>query len=134
MPTPLLPDTLDLARTALLAQPSLTALVGTRILPRIPASPVWPLLVLTVVDSGELEWHTGEARVQVDVWGAGGQDADWQAVYTIARTLVSVARDLRGAYGPGRIANSAPASTVPQPDQTTGRARLVVDLILHTAP
>lgn len=134
MPVPLLPDTLALAREALLAQASLTALVGTRIYDRIPASPTWPLLVVSDVDIQELEWHTWLARVQVDVWGAGGSQADWQQVRTIARTLYSVARDLRGSWTAGDISNAAPLIIVPAPDETTGRARLVVDLQLETNP
>jgi hypothetical protein len=134
MPVSLLPDALAVTREALLAQSSLTALVGTRIYDRIPGNPVWPLLVLTVVDEVELEWHTGNARVQVDVWGAGNTSADAQQAQTVARTVRAVTRDLRGSWTAGDISNAAPAVTIPAPDETTGRARFVIDLLIETNP
>jgi hypothetical protein len=134
MPVSLLPDALALTREALLAQSSLTALVGTRIYDRIPGTPTWPLLVLTVIDEVELEWHTGQPRVQVDVWGAGSTATDAANALTIARTVRSVTRDLRGSWTAGDISNAAPSTIVPAPDQTTGRARYVIDLLLETNP
>lgn len=134
MPVPVLPDALAVAREGLLAQSTLTALVGTRIYDRIPASPTWPLLVLSVVDDLELEWHTGVARVQVDVWGAGSSPTDAAQALSIARTVRSVARDLRQSWAAGDISNAAPGTILPAPDPETGRARYVIDLILETNP
>lgn len=134
MPVPVLPDSIALAREALLAQSSLTALVSTRIYDRIPASPTWPLLVLSVVDDLELEWHTGQARVQVDVWGRSGSPTDAAEALNIARVVRSVARDLRGSWAAGDVSNAAPGTIIPAPDPETGRARYVIDLLLETNP
>lgn len=134
MAVPLLPDVTQLAIDALLAQSPVTALVGTRIYPRIPDTPTWPLLRVSVVDEIERQWHTGLARVQVDCWGAGNTLTDEQQARTIARTLVSVHRDLRGAYASGRISNTGLGAVVPAPDPDNGRPRFVVDLLLHVHP
>lgn len=132
MPTPLLPDALAVAQQALLAQQALVTLVGQRVYVKRPAEPTWPLLQLSVVDDREREWYSGEARVQVDVWGAGSADADVAQVGLIVRTLVSVTRDLVGAWPAGSISNAAVESAVPQPDPVTGRFRIAVDLTVWT--
>ena len=132
MPTPLLPDMVAVTRDALLAQATLSALVGGRIYDQLPVAPAWPLLVVDTVDENEAEWHTGEARVQVDIWGAGPSSANKQQVRRIAAELLAVSRDLRGAYPSGHISNSAVLTVVPAPDADTGRQRLVVDLLIHT--
>jgi hypothetical protein len=90
--------------------------------------------VLTVIDEVELEWHTGQPRVQVDVWGAGSTATDAANALTIARTVRSITRDLRGTWTAGDISNAAPSTIIPAPDQTTGRARYVIDLLLETNP
>src|SRR5215207_5337282 len=129
MPFPLLPDTVALAREALLAQTSITALVSTRIYARIPATPTWPLLVVSTVDDAESpEPAFGESRVQVDVWGAGGSDTQTAQARLIARTVWQAARDLDGSYTSGVIVHCTPLISVPAPDPETGRARFVVDL------
>lgn len=133
MPTTLLPDLVAVTIQALSAQPSLTALVSTRVYDRLPATPTWPLLVVNTVDEGETPF-AGIARVQVDVWGAGPTSTDEEATRTIARTLVSVSRDLRGNYAAGHISNSGHLNTVPLPDPTTGRARFAVDLDIEAYP
>lgn len=132
MPVPVLPDAVALTIQALRAQPTLDVLVGGRVSDRVPASPVWPLLVVSVVDEVELEWHTGEVRVQVDVWGAGAGPSHKQQVRRIAGELFAVARDLRGEYPAGVVRSSSPLMSVPSPDSETGRQRVVVDLLLHT--
>lgn len=131
MPTPLLPDPTVAARTALLAQSPVAALVGTRIHFAIPSAPTWPLLVLTLVDDDELRPETLTARVQVDVWGAGNTTQDTLDCKAIASTVRSVARDLRGTWGAAQISNSVAGQIIPSPDDTTGRARLIVDLLLE---
>lgn len=134
MPVPVLPDSLALAREALLAQSSLTALVSTRIYERIPASPTWPLLVASIVDDLELEWHTGQARVQVDVWGAGSSPTQAAEALNITRVVRAVARDLRGSWTAGDVASAAPGIIIPAPDPDTGRARYLIDLLIQTNP
>lgn len=135
MSTPLLPDTIAVAREALLAQTAITSsAVGTRVHGRVPTSPVYPLLALFTVDDAELQFHTGIARVQIDVWGAGSQENDEEIARTVARTIVSVVRDLRGVYSSGRISNSGYLSTVPAPDPDTGRVRFVVDIEIEINP
>jgi hypothetical protein len=135
LPLPLLPDVVDLAITALAAQSTVTALVSTRLYSRLPDVPTWPLLVVTLVDHDESpEPAFGVARVQVDAWGAGNGPGYDQAAFTLARTVVSVARDLRGTYAGGTIVGCAPGLIVPAPDPDTGRARSIVDLLLTSHP
>lgn len=131
MATPVLPNPKVAARTGLLAQTSLTVLVATRIYYAIPAAPVYPLLVLSIVDADELRPETLTARVQADVWGDGN---DTQAVLdceAIAAVLRSVARNLVGTWGGASISNAVAGQAIPQPDSTTGRARMIVDLQLE---
>ena len=132
MPTPVLPDVLAVMCQALLAQPAVTALVGTRISDRIPDSPVWPLIVVSVISDQEREWHTGLSRVQVDVWGSGPTSGDKATVRAVYAALLSVARDLRGAWPAGRISNSAIINGVMLPDPDTGRQRIAVDFHIET--
>jgi Protein of unknown function (DUF3168) len=130
MPTPVLPNPKVAARTGLLAQAALTALVSTRIYYAIPANPTYPLVVLSIVDADELRPETLTARVQADVWGNGN---DTQAVLdceAIAAVIRSVARNLVGTWGGASISNAVAGQAIPQPDSTTGRARTIVDLLL----
>lgn len=132
MPLPLQPDIVALTREALLAQSTLTAQVSTRIYDRLPgsAAQVYPLLVVTSVDSGESDEPTiGDARVQVDVWGRPLAEVNARSqAWTVTATLISVIRDLRGTWTAGKIVNSALLNTIPQPDDTSGRTRYIVDL------
>lgn len=135
MPLPILPDVVDLAITALAGQTPVTALVSTRLYSRLPDAPTWPLLVVSLVDHAESpEPALGTARVQVDSWGAGNGPGYDQAAFLLARTVVSVARDLRGTYAGGTIVGCSPGLIVAAPDPDTGRARSIVDLIIgsHT--
>lgn len=133
MPTPVLPNAKVAARTALLAQPTLTALVANRIYYAIPSDPppTYPLLVLSVVDDDELRPETLTARVQVDVWGTGKNVAEVLECEAVAAVVRSVARDLRGTWGAASISNSVAGQIIPNPDATSGRARNVVDLLLE---
>lgn len=135
MPTPVLPDSTVAARTALLAQPAITALVGQRIHYAIPATTIYPILVLSLVDDDELRPETLIARVQVDVWGEGNTTQNVLDCKAIAAVVRSVARDLRGTWsgtwGTASISNSVAGQIIPNPDDTSGRARFICDLELH---
>lgn len=135
MPLPLLPDLIALSREAILAQSAMTALVSTRVYGRIPGTPTWPLITLAVVDDGEArDPALGDARVQADCWGAGPSTTDEEVARLIARTLRSVARNLRGTYTTGVITGCAPGQVISAPDAQTGRARMICDLLIvsHT--
>jgi hypothetical protein len=134
VPTPTLPDTIAVVREALLAQTPITALVAGRIYDRIPAAPTWPLLVLDTVDEAEVDWYRWQARVQVNCWGPGPSSADEQAARVLAMTVVAVSRDLRGPWTAGHIVNTWQVNMIPAPDDTTGRARFVVDVMVETMP
>lgn len=131
MPTPVLADPVVAARTALVAQASLTALVAQRIYFAIPQSPVYPLLVLSLVDEDEIRPETLSARVQVDVWGVGGSNQQVIDTKAIASVIRSVARDLKGSWSGATISNAVAGQVIPNPDATTSRARFVVDLQLE---
>lgn len=136
MSTPVLPDPLLAARTALLAQTAVTtSSVGTRIHFAIPETTTYPIWVLSLVDDDELRPETLTARVQVDVWGDGNTPDDLVATKASASVLRSVARDLRGAWsgswGTASISNSVAGQIIPNPDTTGGRARYIVDLLLE---
>lgn len=134
--TPVLPNPKVVARTALLAQTALTALVAQRIYYAIPApvggvEPTYPLIVLSIVDDDELRPETLTARVQADIWGVGKETQDQLDTEAIAAVIRSVARNLIGTWGSATIGNSVAATAIPQPDSTTGRARTVIDLQLE---
>lgn len=134
--TVVLPNPKVVARTALLAQSSLTTLVAQRIYYAIPApvggvEPTYPLIVLSIVDNDELRPETLTARVQADVWGKGNSTQDGLDTEAIAAVLRSVARNLVGTWSGGTIGNAVAGQAVPQPDSTTGRARTIVDLQLE---
>lgn len=133
MSTPVLPDAVVVARTALLAQTTLTALVAQRIHWAIPSDPppTYPLLVVSSVDDDEERPEALIARVQVDVWGAGKTVVDVNDCKTIARTIRAVARDLVGAWTGGTITLAVAGQIIPNPDTDSGRARFIVDLELH---
>jgi len=139
MPSPVLPDPVVAARTALIAQPTLTALVAQRVYYAVPSpwpqagSPLvdLPVLVLSLVDDDELRPETLIARVQVDVYGAGGNKQEVIDCKAIAAVVRSVARDLRGTWGAAAISNSVAGQIIPNPDTTSGRARFIVDLQLE---
>lgn len=127
MPTPVIADPVVAVRAGLVAQSALTALVAQRIYYAIPATPTYPLLVLSLVDEDELRPETLSARVQVDVWAAGGTTQQVIDAKAIVAVLRSVARDLRSA----NISNAVAGQAVPGADITTGRARFIVDLLLE---
>jgi Protein of unknown function (DUF3168) len=128
MPTPVLADPVVAVRAALAAQSTLTSLVAQRIYYAIPATPTYPLLVLTLVDSDEIRPDTLGARVQVDVWGSGGSNQQVIDTHAIAAVIRSVARDLKGSWSGASISNAVAGQVIPNPDTTTSRARFVVDL------
>lgn len=140
MPTPVLPRPIKIARTALLAQSTLTAAVDTWIKFAIPSP--WPtnagadrrIIVLELVDSNEDGPYSLQARVQVNCWGAGNSTLDVENCEAVAALVTSVARDLTGTWAEGRIANAVPGSVIPAPDPVTGRARFIVDLLLTIYP
>lgn len=134
MPLPLLPDPVELARLALRAQPSVTALVADRIADRTPGGQVaYPRIRLNLIsDDEERDPSLGYARVQADCWGDGDDPDATAAALALARTVRAVARDLQGTYAAGVIASCDPGLIIPAPDPTTGRARYVVDLLLTT--
>lgn len=134
MPTPLLPDARAVTIEALKGQGSLTALVGQRIYYKLPAVPLWPLVVVSKVDDTELQWHTSTLRMQCDVWGDGNSAFAEAQVDLIARTLISVMRDMVGIWTSGRISNVGHANTIPSPDPDTGRARQIVDFFVELNP
>jgi hypothetical protein len=136
MTIPVLPNPKILARTALLAQTPLTALISQRIYYAIPApvggvEPTYPLIVLSIVDSDELRPETLTARVQADIWGKGNSTQDGLDSEAIAAVLRSVARNLVGTWTGGTIGNAVAGQAVPQPDSTTGRVRTIVDIQLE---
>lgn len=130
MATPILPNPKVVARTGLLAQSALTALVAQRIYYAIPASPVYPLVVLSIVDADELRPETLTARVQADIWGPGNSTQDVLDTEAVAAVIRSIARNLVGTWGGASISNSVAGQAIPQPDSTTGRARTIVDLLI----
>lgn len=134
MPVPLLPDPVALVISALGAQAAVTTL-SPRIYSRIPGSAVFPLYVVSSVDEDEAgDPVLGLSREQVDCWGGGnGAEFDQQA-RLMARTVRSVARDLKGAYAAGTIVDCAPELIIPGPDSDTGRARFIIDLIVRAGP
>ncbi len=129
--TPVLPNPKVAVRSGLLAQTALTTLVDQRIYYAIPATPVYPLIVLSIVDSDELRPETLTARVQADVWGKGNSTQDTLDTEAIAAVIRSVARNLVGTWGGASISNAVAGQAIPQPDSTTGRARTIVDLQLE---
>ena len=128
--TPVLPNPKVAARTGLLAQSALTALVDQRIYYAIPANPVFPLVVLSIVDADELRPETLTSRVQADVWGNGNSTQDVLDTEAIVAVLRSVARNLVGTWGGAAISNAVAGQAIPNPDSTTGRARTIVDLLI----
>lgn len=135
MPTQLLPDAVAVIRQALLAQAPITALVSTRIYDRVPATPTWPLLVVTSIDDDEIEGPENlQARIQVDCWGQSGSETHTAEVRLIARTVRSVSRDLIGTWASGKIRAAVAQITIPSPDPETGRARFIVDLLVDLNP
>lgn len=131
MPLPVLPDVIALGREAILAQSAITALVSTRVYRQIPASPIWPLITLSLVDDLEApEPALSATRLQADCWGAGPSTADEQAAWLIVRTLRSVARELKGTYATGTLTACAPGPLIPSPDPQTGRIRIICDLLI----
>jgi hypothetical protein len=128
MPLPVLADPVVAVRTALVAQSPVTTLVAQRIYYAIPETPVYPLLVLSLVDEDEVRPDTLGARVQVDVWGQGGTPQQVIDAKAIAAAIRSVARDLKGSWSGATISNCVAGQVVPSPDTTTGRTRFVVDL------
>lgn len=135
MPTQLLPDPVAAVREALLAQASITALVSTRIYDRIPATPTWPLLVVSSVDDDEAGGPENlQARVQVDCWGQSGNQTDTAQARLIVRTVRSVSRDLAGTWPAGKIRSAVGQTTIPSPDPESGRARFFIDLLVDLNP
>lgn len=137
MPTPIMPDPVVVARTALLGQSTLTAVVSQRIHQAIPSDPppTYPLLVVSLVDDDEERPEAMVARVQVDVWGKGKSVVDLNECRALANIVRSVARDMKGAWsgawGSASITLAAPGQIIPNPDETSGRSRFICDIEIH---
>lgn len=134
MPVALLPDVVAVVRQALLGQAAVVALVSTRIYNRIPATPTFPLVVVTKVSEQELQWHTSNARVQIDCWAAAAGDAGEAQADLIGRTILASMRDLVGTWSSGKVSNTGLALILTGPDPDTGRARRIIDLFVETNP
>jgi len=129
VPLQVLPDALVVVREAMLAQAAITSSpVNTRIHWGIPASPVYPLWALSLVDDIELRPETLAVRVQADVWGAGPTAQNLADAKASAALLRAVARDLNGDWPSGKIRGCVAGLIVPNPDPTAGRVRFIVDL------
>lgn len=132
MALPLAPNAATVASEALVAQPTLAALVADRVYTGWPEYQLWPMVTLDVVDQLELDAVRHSARVQVNCWGQGLTPADEIEAALIARTVVSVCRDMRGTWPSGHIVNSAPLNFIAAPDN--GWWRYTVDVLLELYP
>jgi hypothetical protein len=132
MPLPLAPDAAVVLSQALAGQADLVALVSDRVYTGWPEYQLYPMILVSVVDQLELDAECHSARVQVDCWGQGLTPADETESALIARTVVSVSRDLRGAWPAGHITNSAPLTFVAAPSD--GWWRYSVDVFLELYP
>jgi hypothetical protein len=127
MPTPLLPDAEELAKTALAAQSAITTICGSRIDTVIPNPAVYPLIRVTKVgDLGPDNEGRADVVVQVECWA----DSDATASL-LARTVQACRIDLRGTQASGWLAltdvTSGPIAT---PDPDSSRSRYILDLIM----
>jgi hypothetical protein len=135
VPLAVLPNPLLVIREAMLAQTAITSSpVQTRIHWGIPPNPSYPLWALSLVDDIELRPETLAVRVQVNVWGDGPTAADLDAAKASASLLRAVARDLNGDWSTGKVRNCVAPTTVPAPDPTSARVRLIVDLTFELNP
>lgn len=128
MPDQLLVDIEAAFIDFLLAQPSVSALVGTRIYTRKPADPTWPLITVRRVAGGvtPADGPLDNPTLQVDCW-ADGDNEDQASL--IARTTIAALADLR-AYDARHLGLYLVNGVVPLTDPDTGRARVSLDVEL----
>jgi hypothetical protein len=132
-----LPDAVQLVRDGLLADPDVTALVSTRVLSQLPASPTYPCVI--VYRFGGVppvrEW-LDQARLQLDCWATDDVNAS-----LVARTVRAAAHNLEGYTHPtlGCIAgvDDAEGPRWGEDDTSvtyTGTPRYLVTLLVSTHP
>lgn len=128
----LAPDAAVVACEALAAQPEIVALLADRVYTGWPEYQLYPLITIDVVDEIELDALQHSVRVQVNCWGQGLTPDDEREAALIGRTVFAVARNLRGAWSSGSIANSAPMNLVSAPSD--GWWRYTVDVLMELYP
>ena len=133
MPTPRVPDVLELLRLYLLAQPAVTAIVGDRI--ALSLSGTYPAIRYALIGGPRGEAWEYLPTLQVECWG--DVDGDEQAL-RLALVVRDALEDLRGWLpdGPASRGYVAGAEVTGEPfasaDPKTGRARYLVQVQLHT--
>lgn len=127
MPFPLLPDPETLVLAALAAQPSITAITGTRIGSRIPDLPTYPLIRVARVGGGPDSPSSERVVVQIECWANDDATAS-----LLARTVIAAHVDLRNATAAGWVALTNPVSVIPLFDQVSEKARYIIDVEMET--
>lgn len=127
----LMPDAEALFRGYLLGAPEITALVGQRVVQRIPDVPVWPLIRLTRVAGVTEPWHDSPV-LSVECWA---DEYDNDLALDIARTVAALVWLCRGTFTAlGGVAVSAEIVSGPfrSDDPDTARVRYILDARLTT--
>ena len=125
---PVLPDPVEALRLFLRTCSTVTAGVGDRIGTDLNGSQAAIRLALIGGAAGRGE---GQPLVQVESWGATGDD-DGSSLRTALAVMPAVER-MRGEFAGGWVAGAhAEGHPFASPDPTSGRARHLLTVRLHT--
>ena len=120
------------ARTFLIANAGLTALIGTRIYPSVlPQTPTLPAVVYQTISDVREMLHDGPqglpvARIQYDCWGVS-----YTSARNTANALRTAADGYRGAMGASAVGFASVLNMIDTYEPVTQRYRTLVDVLIQ---
>lgn len=126
------PNAGEALRLALRAQPTVTAICGTRI--GLTLTGTDPAIRYVLTGGDYYGGGAASARLQVECWGRGGQVPDDGTADNLAATVVSVLTGMVGTYGDARVHGVSAAYPYRSDDATSGRPRAIVNVTITLSP
>lgn len=127
-------NTEKLVRDYLAADTGVAALVGTRVYTHLPASPTFPLVVLSRFAGGSTVWgHLDEPRLQIEAWAEKGQRPACESVGEAVRSAMKSV-NIRGSRTGGVVSGTTENLYRWFPDPVTERPRYLLDVTVYAHP
>jgi hypothetical protein len=125
------PDTGEVLRAFLGSKTAITNIVGSRI--GIAILGTAPAIRYTLLTNVTIGGGASTARYQVECWGTEGAPDDG-TTDLLARTIISVMRDMNGSIGGATVSGAWADNAMRQDDTTTNRPRHILDIAFTARP
>lgn len=131
MSDPISPDTGEMLRTFLVAQPEIVDVVADRVSQTLNSDEV--SIRYALVWGSNLSGGAVMVTWQVECWGSAA-DVDDGTAHSLARTVMSLAPDMRGPIAGAQCAGAWADAPRSADDVETGRPRDIVEITFSATP